>query len=158
MVQHTHERPASPAVHRLLALAAIGGAFLTLLALLVAQRAAAEDGNHVTPTFTAAQVEAGEAAYALSCAACHGPELDGMGAFPVLTGVAFQERWDGRPLGDLVAFVSQNMPLGTGGSLSTDTYAALVAYILARNGAEPGDTALDPADEDALGVTLAFPE
>jgi len=158
MAHNTHERPPSPTDHRLLNLAAIGGAFLTLLALFVAQRAAAEDGNPVTPAFSAAQVEAGEAAYALSCAACHGPSLDGMGAFPVLTGFAFQERWDGRSLGDLVAFISQNMPLGAGGSLSTDTYAALVAYILARNGAEPGETALDPADEDALGVTLVFAE
>jgi hypothetical protein len=50
------------------------------------------------------------------------------------------------------------MPLGAGGSLEPETYAAAVAFILERNGIQPGDDAFDATDEEALGVELTFGE
>ncbi len=42
-------------------------------------------------------------------------ELEGLGSFPVLAGATFQERWGGRPVGELFGFVRENMPLGADG-------------------------------------------
>lgn len=114
--------------------------------------------EHDVPRLTEAQVEAGAEVFAQSCAFCHGASLEGQGSFPVLAGEPFRTRWEGRPVGELFGFVSENMPLGAGGSLDPSTYASLVALILERNGAEPGDVPFDPTDEAALGVVLGFGE
>lgn len=127
-----------------------------LLALLAAPLARAD--GHGRPAIGEAQVELGKAIYAQSCSMCHGAALEGLGSFPVLVGAPFQTRWQDRPLGELFGFVSENMPLGAGGSLEPEVYAAAVAFILERNGIEPGDTPFDPEDEEALGVVLAFGE
>ncbi|MDF1521834.1 MAG: cytochrome c [Trueperaceae bacterium] len=138
---------------RTVAAAATATAVL-VLALFAAPRAGADEQS--VAVFSEAQVEAGAAIYTQNCAVCHGTAFEGMGSFPVLAGAVFQERWEGRPLGDLYAFVSTNMPLGAGGSLEPDAYAAVVARLLDRNGVEPGPDAFDPTDEAALGVVLTF--
>ena len=59
----------------------------------------AQQGNPTArsaPTFTAAQAALGEAAYAASCAQCHGANLSD-GAFgPPLKGVPFIQKYGGR--------------------------------------------------------------
>jgi len=127
-----------------------------VLALLASPLARADD--QPTPTAAAAQVADGSAVYAQSCAMCHGAALEGLGSFPVLAGPPFQARWDDRPLGELFGFVRENMPLGAGGSLEPEAYAAAVAFILERNGIELGEAPFDTADEEALGMMLAFGE
>jgi hypothetical protein len=49
-------------------------------------------------------------------------------------------------------FVSKNMPNGAGGTLSANTYADLVAFILSRNDLPPGNVEL--TKESAAGVQI----
>ena len=98
--------------------------------------------------YTAAQAEAGARLYSITCAMCHGQQLQGMGEVPALTG-RFVANWAGRPVADLYAYVSQAMPQHAPGSLTPEQNAQLVALILKANGAPEGRSAL-PADEAAL--------
>lgn len=101
------------------------------------------------------QVARGAAAYATSCAFCHGAELEG-GGFPALTGAAFAARWSDRPVADLYDYVRLEMPLGAGGTLAPEVYVDLVALILAHNGVEPGEVEFTGDDETVLATPMAF--
>ena len=96
----------------------------------------AEDGG-----FTADQVSAGFTVYARECGECHGVNLDGVEA-PPLRGADFLNGWAGQTTDELITYVEEAMPPGLGGSLSAEVYLNIVAYILAENGARPGDVAL----------------
>ncbi len=85
-----------------------------------------------------AQASDGKAVYDKSCAACHGDQLQGTGESPALKGAPFLANWKGKTGGDLYAFIHQNMPPGTAGSLGDADYRAVVAYILQVNGAKAG--------------------
>ncbi|MEE2791130.1 MAG: PQQ-binding-like beta-propeller repeat protein, partial [Acidobacteriota bacterium] len=91
--------------------------------------------------FTAEQVAAGWSVYTRQCGECHGARLDGMEA-PPLRGVDFLNGWAGRTTDELFTYVRDEMPPGVGGSLSTQVYLNLVAYILDANGARPGEVPL----------------
>ncbi|MEJ0100471.1 MAG: PQQ-binding-like beta-propeller repeat protein [Pseudomonadota bacterium] len=94
------------------------------------------------PAFTAAQAEAGRAAYAQNCAACHGETLQGGQFGPTLKGKPFQGHWGGAPLADLYTYMRRSMPPAAVGQLSEATYTALLARIMADNGATPGPVTL----------------
>lgn len=105
------------------------------------------------------QVAEGATVYANACAECHGARLEGFAHFPTLVGRAFQNRWGDRPVGDLHTYVVEQMPLGAAGTLSDEAYAAVVAYLLERNGLEPGATPFDPTDDaSVLELPLSFGE
>lgn len=53
----------------------------------------------VAPTFTTVQAGNGQAAYARSCARCHGSNLDDGEFGPALRGKVFLSRWGGRSSG-----------------------------------------------------------
>lgn len=132
---------------------------LVALAIAVAQ-GASSGGNADATAMDAlpvaeAQAERGAEAYAQHCALCHGPDLEGSAHFPTLSGATFQRRWAERTLGELYTYVSEQMPLGAGGSLEDATYAAVVAYLLSENGVEPGETPFDPEIEAHLAAPLA---
>jgi alcohol dehydrogenase (cytochrome c) len=101
------------------------------------------------PAFTAGQAEAGRAAYAQYCASCHGETLQGGQFGPALKGNAFQSRWGGAPLAELFAYLRRSMPPAAVGQLDSATYAAVLARLMADNGAAPGPVAL-VADGNAL--------
>ncbi|MBI3790056.1 MAG: PQQ-binding-like beta-propeller repeat protein [Gemmatimonadetes bacterium] len=88
-----------------------------------------------SPAFTRAQADQGAAVYARSCASCHGQRLDDGLALP-LAGPQFLARWTGpaRSLGDLHRVTRTTMPKNAGRSLPDADYAAVVAYMLERNG------------------------
>ncbi len=102
------------------------------------------------------QVARGARVYASNCASCHGESLEGFGPFPALAGRVFRERWAERPLVELHTVVAEQMPLTAPGSLSAEQYSDVLAFILARNGVEAGETELDPAAEGALDALIAF--
>jgi mono/diheme cytochrome c family protein len=89
------------------------------------------------PVFTVEQATAGRAAYARQCASCHMPDLSGNVEYPALAGTAFIDTWGTRSTKDLFDYMSAAMPYGAP-SLSSDEYAAIVAYILQSNGAVAG--------------------
>lgn len=120
------------------------GVWLAALAALFA-------GAVTALAYTTGQAQAGQQAFNI-CAGCHGANLQGaMG--PALVGPGFQATW--RNALALWSFVSQNMPLGSPGSLAKAQYWDIVAFLLQRNGVEPDDRPLNA--ETAEQVRLAQP-
>ena len=103
--------------------------------------------------FTAEQATAGKAAYGRACAACHMPDLGGTPDAPPLAGSRFLDTWRARTTKELFDFVSGTMPPG-GSSMTADTYAAILAYVLQSNGARPGASPLGPATAVRLGSVV----
>ncbi len=105
----------------------------------------AQDLVAVPLSFTPLQADAGEDAYVQYCASCHGDNLDD-GEFAVpLKGVAFRQMWRSQSPEALFSLMRATMPQDRPGSLSDETYASLLAFLLQENGTSPGDAAL-PAD------------
>jgi alcohol dehydrogenase (cytochrome c) len=92
--------------------------------------------------FTAAQANAGAAAYQTNCAGCHGGDLSGRNDAPPLAGISFMGDWGDRTAGDLIAFIQAAMPPGQANSLSKQTYIEIAAFVLRSNGAAAGNQAL----------------
>jgi hypothetical protein len=78
-------------------------------------------------------------AFGQSCSGCHA--LAGEGKAP-LVGEAFWRSFAQKTVGDLLEFVSLNMPNGAPGSLSEPTYADIIALMLKSNGFPAGTTEL----------------
>jgi len=95
--------------------------------------------------YTADQATAGAAAYAQSCAACHGAQMEGVAA-PALKGSAFGEMATAQSLtaSALLDVVTNTMPQSDPGSLKPEEYNAVTAYILQQNGYPAGTAALAP--------------
>lgn len=102
-----------------------------------------------TPSFTTAQAASGRRAYVQHCQSCHGIALVDGPFGPGLKGPEFRQSWFGRPADMLFRAIRSTMPPTAPASLGDDSYAALVAYLLAENGLPPGDSAL-PSDAGQL--------
>jgi alcohol dehydrogenase (cytochrome c) len=102
------------------------------------------------PVFTAAQADAGRAAYQASCAACHMPDLTGRNEAPPLAGANFMNAWRTRSTRDLFEFMSATMPPDAP-SLPADQYLAITAFILQYNGAAPGAQVFTPTTAVPVG-------
>jgi len=91
--------------------------------------------------FSIAQADRGRVQYAAHCASCHGNDLQG-GEGKALTGKQFWADWGDRTVGDLVVYVSKNMPSSVDGTLAgtlpPNTYLDIVAHILRTNGFPAG--------------------
>jgi alcohol dehydrogenase (cytochrome c) len=107
------------------------------------------------PSFTQGQADAGRAAYAKNCVACHGADLQG-GAGTALSGSVFAKNWigSGHPLRDLYTLVSTTMPLNAPGSLSEADNLSIVSFVLSRNGYTSGGTKLTPDEFDVKLVSI----
>ena len=132
--------------HRMLWAAAV---FLVVLAraILTAQTPAKTvwDG-----AYTDAQAERAQGTFSANCSRCH--TLTTEGARP-LVGTQFWQANTQKSVGDLLKFVSTNMPNGIGaGSLSPSAYNDLVALILKSNGFPAGSTEVTP--ETVTGVQI----
>ena len=68
---------------------------------------------------------------------------------PPLAGEAFNAVWAGRSVRELFDS-AKTMPPANPGSLSDETYASIIAYVLQVNGYAAGETALTTGD----GTTL----
>ena len=89
---------------------------------------------------TQQQAEAGRATYQARCSTCHAVDLGGSEA-PQLAGSNFQSRWGTRAARELVTYIQEAMPPGNV-RLDEATSVNLAAFILAANGAAPGNQAL----------------
>ncbi len=105
--------------------------------VVAAAQAPAADG-----AFTSDQAASGWSVYGVQCGECHGPSLEGMVSAPPLSGVSFLSDWAGQTTDELFAYLRDEMPPGQAGSLSDQSYVALVAYLLESNGAVPGERTL----------------
>ena len=111
----------------------------------VATRAQTAEKTVWAGAYTAEQAARGKAAYAESCAACHGESLAGIDVAPALTGAGFLNNWNNTSAGDLFTRIKTTMPLSAPGSLSGRKVSDIEAYLLQANGFPTGEIALPPA-------------
>lgn len=95
-----------------------------------AQRLFVDDG----PAPPAEQAARGQAAYARVCVACHGASLEGSQFGPTLKGETFAGHWRARTRTAFSEQVRTTMPPRGLGSVSSQAYADIEAYILHSNG------------------------
>jgi mono/diheme cytochrome c family protein len=91
--------------------------------------------------YTLAQATKGRDVFASSCQSCHTPTQH--------SGPPFRNKWFGKSLGDLYAYIRKEMPKNEPGSMSDDDYVRALAYLLRMNGMPTGSTPLT-ADSAAL--------
>ena len=101
--------------------------------------------------YTQEQADRGRSAYAGQCATCHGATLEG-GEGAALVGKAFWDKWREQSVGDLLAYVSKNMPLHAPGTLSPTTYGDIVSHILKANDLPIGPEELTPTTSAAVRI------
>jgi len=128
----------------------VSGLAVTLGALIATGSSAAAQTPANPGAFTNEQAQAGQAAYARSCASCHDS-----GEAPPLAGGGFLGVWGTRTTRDLFARIKDTMPLDNPGILSNDAAASVVAYVLKNNGAVAGTSALTPTTTIAINTLVA---
>lgn len=106
-------------------------------------------------TYSDAQATAGSRDYSQNCASCHGPNADDGEFAPPLKGTAFMQKFAGRPVGELISYMSGKMPPASPGTLGASRYTRIAAFILQQNGVPPGNAEL-PSDRTQLS-SLIFP-
>lgn len=118
------------------------------LALAAGIPFAQNDGRSVwSGVYTNDQAQRGAQAYADHCAVCHGAQLTGTGEAKPLNGPEFLSNWNGLSIGDLFDRMRATMPANAPKSLSRETYADILAYILKFDGFPDGQTELDHRSE-----------
>ena len=95
-------------------------------------------------SFTAAQVDAGRAAYDASCSGCHLPDLKGTFEAPQLAGANFLNQWGDKTIADLHGYLMASMPPTDPGGPGSQAMINIVAYLLQANGARAGSQPLAP--------------
>lgn len=120
------------------------GVMTVAAALLVLPAAAAisTSGTSAIGPFTQAQVDQGRIAYNAACATCHGYGFQNGSQRTSLVGRSFLAGWGDRTTWEYYRYVSYRMPNNAPNSLAPETYSAIIAYILAANGAQPGTETL----------------
>lgn len=106
---------------------------IALAAIMFSGAALAEAGP-----FTKDQAEDGHTKFNNHCAQCHRPNLEG-GTGPKLVGDEFKAKWAGKPVEELRTFIHANMPQTAPGSLPDDQLDPIIAWILMKNGLQPGE-------------------
>ena len=104
--------------------------------------------------YTAAQAQAGEAAYAQQCAGCHLADFTGSGDAPPVAGADFRAKWGPRAVNELFTYLVQTMPPTSPGALGEQGTLNVTAYLLQINGAPAGQQALTPRVETPIGGLL----
>ena len=100
--------------------------------------------------YTAAQAQAGQAAYAQQCAGCHGNDFRGSGDAPAVVGPDFRAKWGPRATNELFTYLVQTMPPTNPGALGEEGTLNVTAYLLQINGAPAGQQPLTPRVETPL--------
>ena len=105
---------------------------------LPSRRAVADSVPRTTlaGVFTLEQAARGKDIYLAQCQSCH--------AAITHTGPVFRRNWSGRALADLYTFVSTRMPKSDPASLSPESYADLLAYVLQMNRMPAGTSEIAP--------------
>jgi alcohol dehydrogenase (cytochrome c) len=112
--------------------------------------------------FTQEQANIGQAAYQVTCARCHQPDLRGSNEASPLAGQNFMSAWRNRSTADLYNKIATSMPADNPGSLPAQAVSGIVAFILRSNGAPAGGQQLAqntnvPIGQVATGVAPPLP-
>ncbi len=120
----------------------VGGGLLLLASATASLVTAQTTAPHRTVwdgVYTEAQAARGITAFGQSCSGCH--TLAAAGKSP-LVGEPFWKSFALKSVGDLLDYVSKNMPNGNPGTLTESTYGDIVALMLKSNGFPAGKTEL----------------
>lgn len=115
--------------------------FLASVGSVIMAAQAAQGRTVWDGVYTDAQAERATAIFGQTCANCH--TLTSQGNRP-LSGDKFWEGFTQKSVGDLLTFVSTNMPNNNPGTLPAATYNDLVALILKSNGFPAGMEEVTP--------------
>ena len=133
-----------------------GASVLVVAAIFIGFTIASVGGQQAPPAassvFTAAQAQAGEAAYAQQCAACHGADFRGGGDAPPVASVDFRAKWGPRAINELFTYLVQTMPPTNPGALGEQGTLNVTAYLLQINGASAGAQPLTPRVETPINA------
>ena len=138
---------------RRLLLGGLAGFIGTTMASVGGQQAQPPAGG----AYTAAQAQAGQAAYARQCAGCHSADLRGSGDAPAVAGPDFIAKWGSRAVNELFSYVVQSMPPTNPGSLGEAGTLEVTAYLLQINGALAGQQPLAPTVSTPMKALLGQP-
>lgn len=116
-------------------------------ALILATQPGSAQQPNAAALYTAAQANAGRAAYQANCASCHAADLSGQANASPLSGGLFMGSWGDKSPSDLVQFMLGAMPPGNPGGLGEPVYLNIVAFLLESNGARAGNQALTAANK-----------
>jgi S-disulfanyl-L-cysteine oxidoreductase SoxD len=104
--------------------------------------------------YTVSQAATGEAAYAKTCARCHGAALSGGDESPPLTGSGFLGNWNGLPLSDLQTRIRTTMPTDSVGIYDRQLITDVMAFLLKANGFPAGSVDLPKDIEPLKEITI----
>jgi quinoprotein glucose dehydrogenase len=105
--------------------------------------------------FTDAQAARGQVLYVKQCASCHGADLKGAQA-PPLVGDGFQSAWRTQSLAPLASKIRNTMPADAQGQLTPPQAVDLISHLLKAGGFPAGRTELAAAD--AMLATIGWPQ
>jgi mono/diheme cytochrome c family protein len=126
---------------------------LAMVALAATSSTSIWDG-----VFSAEQVARGKKAYDISCADCHGENLEGDGKkSPALKGETFFKEWTRKSVHKLVDQTWRTMPPEEPKTLSKALCADVTAFVLAENGFPAGKKEIT-ADAPELRQILIMPK
>lgn len=96
--------------------------------------------------YTVAQAERGGKVFTDACSACHSPDE--------WSQAAFLQRWSGQRVHSLYTWVHDEMPSDAPGSLSSQQYADVLAYIFSLNKLPTSGTELGTEDESLMDIQI----
>jgi len=102
-------------------------------------------------TQTNPQIAQGAERFAVRCARCHGPLMEGIEHAPPLKGEAFQAEWNGKKARELYKRIISTMPQDDPGSLPEQEVLVITEFILSA-----GNFVLPPVSKanDLNAITL----
>ena len=122
---------------------------LTILCAIALPAGAQQFNSRNIASYTADQAAEGRAAYAKTCASCHGQALAGSEFAGALNGLTFSNNWGGKSAEALFTYIQTKMPPAAPGSLAPEAVAQIEAFLLQQNGIQSGANEL-PAGTNAL--------
>ena len=133
--------------------------FLAPLPLAMVALAATASRSISDGIFTAEQIARGKKSYEISCADCHGENLEGDGKkSPPLKGEAFFKEWTRKSVHKLIDQTWRTMPPEDPRTLSKALCADVTAFILAENGFPTGKTELTADTPDLRQILIRAPK
>ncbi len=120
--------------------------FLPLVFIAAVLGAARLDRTTGDGVYTAAQADAGAQVFQEVCLQCHLPNWE--------KEKGFYAKWQGKPLSALASYLKLEMPQTDPGSLTSDEYASVTAYLLRLTGNPAGNTPLNTDPDALVGIRI----
>lgn len=107
--------------------------------------------------YTDEQADRGGQAFKTTCGHCHRDDLTGGGSeagAPALKGPIFTIRWNDQPLSEMFLTIGTTMPQNAPDTLTPETVADIISFLLKSNEIPPGQMELLPELEHLKGIWI----